>query len=144
MKRVLLIAALALGGAGPGRAETSPRLTVEVSGFRSDEGQLLLRLYGSEAGFPTDGSKALRQTAQPIKNGRAVIIFEGLSSGSYAIGCVHDQNGNGKLDTNLIGIPREGVCASNDAQGRRGPPKWSDARFALQADTTLSIHVHYR
>jgi uncharacterized protein (DUF2141 family) len=127
-----------------GAAAAPPKLVVEVTGFRNDNGQLLLRLYGSEAGFPTDGRRALRQLAEPIKGGRAVVDLSGLPFGSYAIGCVHDENGNGKLDTNLLGIPKEGVCASNDARGRRGPPRWSDARFDFKADATgLKIHVHY-
>ena len=120
------------------------RLVVEVSGFRSDQGQLMLRLYDSEAGFPTDGGRAVRQIAQPIKGGRAVVELVDLPFGTYAIGCIHDENGNGKLDTNLLGIPKEGVCASNDARGRSGPPRWSDARFDFGADgTRLQIHVHY-
>jgi uncharacterized protein (DUF2141 family) len=127
-----------------GGAAAPARLVVEVSGFHSDNGQLLLRLYGGEAGFPTDGSRALRQVAQPIKGGRAVVELADLPFGSYAVGCIHDENGNGKLDTNLLGIPREGVCASNDAQGHRGPPQWKDARFDFTADgARLQIHVRY-
>ena len=138
--------ALALGAltVSAGAAPPPAKLIVEVSGFHSDNGQLLLRLYGGEAGFPTDGSRALRQVAQPIREGRAIVEMAGLPFGSYAIGCVHDENGNGKLDTNLLGIPKEGVCASNDARGHRGPPSWSDARFDFRADgTTLQIHVRY-
>jgi len=135
-----LLALPVSGGAAPPLA----RLVVEVSGFHNDNGQLLLRLYNSEAGFPTDGNRALRQVAQPIKAGQAVVELAGLPFGSYAVGCVHDENGNGKLDTNLLGIPKEGVCASNDARGHRGPPSWSDARFDFKADgTRLQIHVRY-
>jgi uncharacterized protein (DUF2141 family) len=135
----LVVLAASAGAAGP-----PAKLVVEVSGFRSDRGQLLLRIYGSEAGFPTDGSRALRQLAQPITGGRAVVELANLPFGSYAIGCVHDENGNGQLDTDLLGIPREGVCASNDARGHRGPPRWSDARFEFRADgTRLQIHVRY-
>jgi uncharacterized protein (DUF2141 family) len=135
----LLVLAVSAAAAAP-----PAKLVVEVSGFRDDNGQVLLRLYGSEAGFPTDGSRALRQLAQPIKDGRAVVELTGLPFGSYAIGCIHDENGNGKLDTNFLGIPREGVCASNDARGHRGPPRWSDARFDFRADgTRLQIHVRY-
>ena len=47
MERVLLIAALALGSSET-RAQSSAQLTVEVSGFRSDQGQLLIRLFNSE------------------------------------------------------------------------------------------------
>jgi uncharacterized protein (DUF2141 family) len=138
--------ALALLGltVSAGAAAPPAKLVVEVSGFHSDSGQLLLRLYGSEAGFPTDGSRALRQVTQPIREGRAVVELAGLPFGSYAIGCVHDENGNGKLDANLLGIPKEGVCASNDARGHRGPPSWNDARFDFKADgTRLPIRVRY-
>jgi uncharacterized protein (DUF2141 family) len=41
----------------------------------------------------------------------------------------HDENDNGKLDTNWIGIPKEGLASSNNAKGRMGPPKWRDASF---------------
>jgi uncharacterized protein (DUF2141 family) len=145
----LLLGLCAVAGtAGGWQALAAPgqpgKLVVEVSGFRNDNGRLLLRLYAGAPGFPTDGSKAIRQASQPIKGGRAVVELEGLPAGSYAIGCVHDENGNGSLDTNWLGIPKEGVCASNDARGRRGPPKWDDARFELTAaGATQQIHVRY-
>ena len=144
MRNVLMMVALAIGAAPQAGAGQTGKLVVEVSGFRSDHGQLMLRLYDSQAGFPIDGAKAVRQAAQAIKGGRAVVELDGVPFGSYAIGCIHDENGNGRLDTNLIGIPKEGVCASNDARGRRGPPRWSDARFDLRASpTTLQIHMRY-
>ena len=141
----IAVVALALVAAAPvGGAEAAVgRLVVEVSGLRSDRGQVMLRLYDREAGFPTDGSKALRQMRQRIEGGHATIVLEGLPFGTYAIGCIHDENGNGKLDTNFLGIPREGVCASNDARGRRGPPSWKDARFDFHSDATIQIHAAY-
>ena len=146
--RSQLVGLVVLASLAPGVpqavAAPSGKLTVEVSGFRSDRGQLLLRLYDREEGFPKDGSKALRQVQQRIEGGHATVAFDSLPFGSYAVGCVHDENGNGKLDTNLLGIPREGVCASNDAKGRMGPPKWKDARFDFKSDgATIRIHVTY-
>jgi uncharacterized protein (DUF2141 family) len=120
------------------------KLVVEVSGLRSDQGQLLLRLFTSEDGFPTDGSKALRQLKQPIAGRKVRFELSGLALGSYAVACVHDENGDGKLDKNLLGIPKEGVGASNDAKGRMGPPKWQDARFDFKQDgAAIKIHVAY-
>jgi len=40
---------------------------------------------------------------------------------------VHDENSNGKMDTNFIGMPREGVGASNNAKGHMGPLKFRAA-----------------
>jgi hypothetical protein len=36
---------------------------------------------------------------------------------------------NGKLDTNMMGIPREGVGASNGAKGHFGLPKFDASAF---------------
>ena len=55
-----------------------------------------------------------------------------------------DENGNGKLDTNFIGMPKEGVGASNDAAGKFGPPKFDDARFNYKAGrSVMTIHIRY-
>jgi uncharacterized protein (DUF2141 family) len=56
----------------------------------------------------------------------------------------HDENSNGKIDRNFMGIPKEGVGASNDAEGRFGPPKFDDARFTYRGGlNVLTIHVRY-
>jgi uncharacterized protein (DUF2141 family) len=56
---------------------------------------------------------------------RAVCEFPGVAPNTYAVSVFHDENSNGKLDTNFMGIPREGVGASNGArfQGGRLEPK---------------------
>jgi 4,4'-diapolycopenoate synthase len=53
-----------------------------------------------------------------------------------------DENGNGKLDHNLLGIPREPVGASNNPTGRFGPPRFSDCVFSLsEPSQTISIQL---
>jgi uncharacterized protein (DUF2141 family) len=145
MKRTALFLLTILYPSLAAPAAAAPgKLVVTVTGLHSDGGQLLLRLYAGPDGYPTDGAKAVRQIRQRIAGGQATLELTGLAAGSYAIGCVHDENGNGKLDTNLLGIPKEGVCASNDAKGRMGPPRWEDARFSLGPDgAALVIHVRY-
>jgi uncharacterized protein (DUF2141 family) len=126
-------------------ANGSGTLVVEVTGFKHDRGQLLLRLFDGERGYPTDGARAVRETKQSISGGHARIELSGLAFGEYAIACVHDENGDGKLNTGLFGIPKEGVCASNDARGHMGPPSWKDAHFSFKRDgTVIRIHMQYR
>jgi uncharacterized protein (DUF2141 family) len=56
----------------------------------------------------------------------------------------HDENSNGKLDTNFMGIPREGVGASNNAKGHLGPLKINDAAFQLSGGRVdLKIKINY-
>ena len=56
----------------------------------------------------------------------------------------HDENSNGKLDRNFVGMPKEGVGASNDAKGSFGPPKFADARFSYKGGPQEPmIHLRY-
>ncbi len=43
-----------------------------------------------------------------VRNTQARCDFEDISPGTYALAVIHDENGNGKLDTNWVGIPTEG------------------------------------
>ena len=102
---------------------------IDIVGLRNDKGQLLCALYSSADGFPKNGDKALAHAKSLISSGHAVCEFRGAPLGTYAVSAFHDENSNGKLDTNFLGIPREGVGASNGAQGHFGPPKFEAAAF---------------
>jgi len=119
------------------------RLTVTISSLRSNDGTVYVSLYNSEAGYPTDPNKAFRKAIVKIINRKAVAVFDSIPEGVYAVGCFHDEDGNGKLNTNFLGIPSEGVGASNDATGFMGPPKFKDASFPVRMNTSISIQMKY-
>lgn len=77
-------------------------------------------------------------------NRSAVVVFEGVVPGRYALSFIHDENDNKKLDTNLIAIPREGFGYSRDAMGRFGPPKFDDAVLGVPAGpVTVVMRAKY-
>ena len=79
-----------------------------------------------------------------ISDKEAVCEFSGIALGTYAVSVFHDENSNGKLDTNFMGIPREGVGASNDAKGHLGPPKFDAAAFRFPGGRLeMKITIHY-
>jgi len=56
---------------------------------------------------------------------------------------IHDENMNGKLDTNWLGIPKEGYGFSNNARGVAGAPSFSAASFQYEGgslDLTMTMH----
>jgi uncharacterized protein (DUF2141 family) len=118
-------------------------LTVEVRGLRSSDGNVLVALFTSERGFPGDAAQAVRIETQPLQQRAAEVRFRGLSPGSYAIAVLHDENGNGKLDTGFLGIPSEGLGASRDAQGRFGPADFEDAKLQLVESGAVEIRLRY-
>lgn len=117
---------------------------VAVDGLRSDRGQVLCALFSSPADFPKKADRAIAHAKSEISGGHATCEFRGIPSGNYAVAVFHDENSNGRLDTNFMGIPREGVGASNNAKGRFGPPKFSAAAFQHSArQTDLKISIKY-
>jgi uncharacterized protein (DUF2141 family) len=119
------------------------KITVTITGLRSEKGKLYLSLYNSPEGYPKKASAAVRLSSGPISNGRSTIILDDIPKGIYAIACYHDENNNGKLDTNFFGIPVEGTGASNNARSSWGPPKFRDAKFAVNSDTSQTIKIVY-
>src|SRR5579883_3302016 len=93
------------------------KITVNVTGLHSYKGKVYVELFNNESGYPTDHEKAFKQTIASIKNGVSTVVFDSIPAGDYAVGCYHDENDNGKLDVNFLGIPSEGVGASNNAKG---------------------------
>lgn len=147
LRSILPAAALLLFSAAllPSRAQSpADRIHVEISGLRNSKGQVLCALYRSADGFPKDAGKAIAQAKSAISGGQASCDFPGITSGTYAVSVFHDENSNGKLDSNFIGMPREGVGASNNAKGHFGPPKFDDAAFHYAGgELNLRVTVIY-
>lgn len=110
---------------------TESYLTVRVRGLNTYTGKLVAHLYRqAEAdAFPTKPERAFRSATAPASKYTVELRFGNIPPGVYAVGVYHDANGNGKLDTNFLGIPNEGMASSNNAKGSMGPPKFQDAAF---------------
>lgn len=138
-----VVGALASAPLPAAGAEPVSRISAAISSLRNDRGTVLCSLYRSADGFPGDPSKALRRTQTRPKGGKATCAFLDLPAGSYAIGVLHDENDNGKMDTNFIGLPKEGYGASNDAKATFGPPRFQDAKVDYQGGL-LSLEITMR
>ena len=119
-------------------------VTVDVKGLRNTKGTLYFTLFRSETGFPDKAEKAFKRgKLETLKSSTASYIFNNIPAGTYAVSLLHDEDGDGDMKTNTLGIPLEGSGASNDARGRFGPPKFADAKFTVSADKRISITMWY-
>jgi uncharacterized protein (DUF2141 family) len=75
----------------------------------------------------------------PAKAGETVVTVDGVPAGSWAVLSYQDENDNGKLDRNVLGIPKEPYAFSRDARGRFGPPSFEDAAFELRDEKAVTI-----
>ncbi|MBD2769797.1 DUF2141 domain-containing protein [Hymenobacter sp. BT664] len=119
-------------------------LSIRVTGLKSDRGWCCLALYQREEGFPTMPQRAWRMQFVPIRNREAVLDLSDLPAGRYAVAAYHDENGNRRMDTNLLGLPKEGYAASNNPRPKFGPPSYEQASFYLAAaPLRLELHMVY-
>lgn len=120
------------------------KITVIIDGLRNNEGIVKVGLFKSKEGFPDEPKKAFQVLKSKIHANKVKMIFTNIPPGNYAIGILHDENSNDKMDTNFFGIPQEGYGASNNAKGHFGSPSFDDAKFEfLKYELQLNIKVQY-
>lgn len=119
---------------------TAGDLAVEVRGIAQAKGDVLIALYDKS---DTWLKNALRQVKVAAQKGSITTQFKDLPEGNYAISLFHDENVNGRMDSNLMGIPLEPYGFSKDASGNFGPASFEDAKFSLPAGG-VSIVINLR
>jgi len=118
-------------------------ITIRISGLRNSDGSVSVGLFNAKKGFPGKFDKALEVLTVPA-SAEPVVVFYNVPWGAYAVAVRHDENGNGKLDTNFLGMPKEGVGTSNNPRTSFGPPSFKDASFMLEEDKLdLTINLKY-
>jgi uncharacterized protein (DUF2141 family) len=138
MTRLLFLAPLPLLlGAASGPAT----LDISVTGLKHMRGSLLACLWTEKSGFPTcqKSKSAVKQTVK-ISGTSMKVRFTGLPAGSYGVSIHHDEDGDGKLKTNFIGMPKEGVGISNNPGGI---PSWGKALVKVAPGSAISITMRY-
>jgi len=121
-----------------------PGIHVKILGIKNSIGTVACALFDSDVGFPTEVlHSATNVMVIKIRKAQARCDFEDIPPGTYAIAVIHDENMNGKLDTNIFGVPTEGYGFSLDAKGALGVPPFSAASFSYDGenlDLTMSLH----
>ncbi|WP_066650037.1 MULTISPECIES: DUF2141 domain-containing protein [Sphingomonas] len=132
-----LVAPGALAAARPGQAGAV--LTITITNIRATTGKVHVDLCRQTEFLKTC---AVIAETKPVR-GTTVITLPNVQPGDYAVQATYDQNGNGKVDRGLFGIPKEGVGFSNDAPIRLGPPSWKDAVFNVSGDKAITLRMRY-
>lgn len=137
---LLLLAPLLLSAAAPAsppqpKQARATGIDLQFENVRSRRGILRLCLTRNPAHYPDcSGDPQARQVNVPASRGS--FNFNNLPQGTYALTALHDENGNGKLDT-FLGIPREGFAFSNNPSVGFGPPRYERVRFSIGAARAL-------
>lgn len=127
------------------QAESTTSLTVVVNGIRNQTGEICMRVYNSEKGFPDNAKSEVKSGCTKITGNSIKQVFSGLKPGNYAVAVVDDQNGDHKLNKDFFGIPEEGFGISRNpiVSISTGTPKFRNASFKVDKNTTINIFLKY-
>lgn len=134
MKPPIAAAAL-LAGAGALAADTS-NLRIIVTNVKTDEGKIYVRVYDKKDDWLSDRYRTQKFVAvSGARQGDRVTMELLLPTGDYALSVFQDVNDDGKLERNVIGLPKEPAALSNNLRPKFGPPKYKDAAFTVTVGT---------
>ena len=111
-------------------------LTIEITGLENNKGRVIVALLDKNKEDVADQSSV-------ITNKKCSVTFKNLKHDRYAFQFFHDENENVELDTNILGIPKEGFGFSNDGMGKFGPKDFSEWLFDFSGDTILKMKIQY-
>ena len=145
LHHILLAGLLSFTVVKPLNAEPTAKLTVVVNGIRHQKGQICMRIYANEKGFPLSDTSEVQSGCTRITGTSVTKHFYGLKRGTYAVAVVDDQNSNQKLDSDFFGIPKEGFGISNNptVSIQTGTPKFNKSSFAVTKNTIINIKLKY-
>lgn len=115
-------------------------IDITVTNIKNTKGVVRIGIINKEKDFPYD---ALTGKKIPISGNSVNVKFTGLAPGEYAVSVHHDANCNDKLDKNVLGVPLEGYCFSNNVKAAVAPPKFKYAKFTLDKSFSQTLKMTY-
>lgn len=122
---------------------SASEIRVAATGLRSAQGDVRVALFRTPETFP-ESKGIFVERVVPAHGDTVDIVFDGVPPGTYAIAAFHDENGNGRFDKGLLGVPLEGFGFANDASVVLGPPDFTDAAVTVgEAPLEIAMAIRY-
>jgi len=143
LKIIGLAISATIGMALAAHGQGGNTISAPIEGLRNNKGEVRCGLFNSAATFRQPGQQTMG-VAVPIANQQATCVFDNVPPGTYAIAAFHAENNETQLQTNFLGIPKEGYGFSRNPATSFGPPGFSDASYAYTGGgTSWPITISY-
>ncbi|MBX2875782.1 MAG: DUF2141 domain-containing protein [Saprospiraceae bacterium] len=110
------------------------QISLEIENIKQARGVMRIGVYADEDSYL---KKPLYFQSLPVSSTNLLTVrLKDIPFGTYAISLYHDRNGNGKLDSNWMRIPKEPYGFSRNPATTFGPPKFQKAAFKHNEEIT--------
>lgn len=118
-------------------------LTVHITGFETRKGTVRVALYPNKSAYDEEVTDpALGKVLSDLSGEACTLQWADLPYGTYALAVYHDINDNGKLDTNVFGIPTEPYAFSNNPDVKWRRPRYGEVSFQMESPgITLQVKL---
>jgi len=117
--------------------------SVKVTGIRSQKGNIVINVFKDQESYDRElAYKKFTFNKKEVDKGMMKVKFL-LGQGIYGITLIDDENSNGKIDKNLIGMPKEGFGFSNFYMEKMKKPTFDDFKVDLKSQPKIEIRVKY-
>ncbi len=107
------------------------QLTLTLTNIEQAKGNFYLSFYDKKNSF-LKSAEAVQLKIVPANSvGSQQIFIENLPLGDCALAVFQDLNGNGKMDTNFLGIPTEPYGFSKNVRPKYRAARWEECKFLL-------------
>jgi uncharacterized protein (DUF2141 family) len=133
MKTAKHLITLAFGlivGISAGYGQHLP-VKIKLSNIKNQKAPIHLGFYKQENDFPADGKQAFEFKATPNGKDTLTVSLPSVPPGDFAIAVYQDVNQNGRLDTNLFGMPKEPFGFSQNVHPKLSKPSFADCRITI-------------
>lgn len=122
-----------------------PGIHVEIPNIKNSTGTVACALFESPVGFPNEFLHSATNIIMiKIRDAQARCSFLDVPPGTYALAVIHDENRDGKLNTNFLGVPTEGYGFSSGAEAVMSAPSFEAASFSYEGQNLeLTIKLNY-
>ncbi|WP_159467485.1 DUF2141 domain-containing protein [Dyadobacter sp. 3J3] len=107
-----------------------------VSNLENKKGTLFIGWYSSEDTF-SGKNPEFKKEVEIYNLSEISIPFDNIPDGKYGISIFLDENNNGKLDLNFLGIPKEKYGFSNNVFPLTRAANFKEAAFEIQGKSKI-------
>ena len=120
----------------------NPQLTIEIQNIEIVKGNIRIGIFNNSEKFLKQGS-TFKSYVIAVKGTTETVIIDDLPKGEYAFMLYHDKNSDGKLNQNILGIPKEPFAFSNNVKPKLSKPTFEQCKFLLQNDLKVQVSLGY-
>jgi len=128
----------------PAAAINAQDVEVTITGIRNTKGKMGLGVFRDNETFKKEKAyRELQFEKKDVSSGEMKVKFD-LPPGTYGIALVDDENSDGEMEYNRLGIPKEGFGFSDYYHKGLKKPKFDSFKFTLDKGQKKSIKIRVR